>query len=372
MTLFTGLDYLAADGLHRDVALRLDAGAPEILPHTVQGGMDLTRDGARALVTPALIDLQVNGGAGKLLGEMTGPDDLAAMAQAHWATGTGAILPTLISDSDRVTEAVIAHVARARRMQPAILGLHLEGPHLAVAGAHDPARLRPLADADVARYCAARPALGHLMITLAPECATPAQIATLSHAGVIVALGHTACDHETAQAAFAAGARISTHLYNAMSGLHHRNPGLVGATLAGGHRFGLIADGVHVHPAALRVALAAADPAQVVLVSDAMALTGSDADHFTLAGRDVYRRNGRLCLADGTLAGADVTLAACVARLADWTAQPVAALAGMAIDTPLATLGLGAHPTPERLLVWHGGRATARIAHGRLMDLAAR
>jgi N-acetylglucosamine-6-phosphate deacetylase len=162
---------------------------------------------------------------------------------------------------------------------------------------------------------------------------------------------------------------MATHLYNAMSGLGHRAPGLVGATLDQGRPYGLIADGVHVHPAALRIALAAS-PDAAVLVSDAMALTGSAQDRFTLARQPVYRRNGRLERADGTLAGADLTLVAAIENLARWTGRTVSDLAPMAHAAPLGILGDGPHPTPARFVVWHKGQATARIDGGGLLPLA--
>ena len=368
MSWFTGLDLLDATGLHRDIALRVTADGAEIAPRAGKSGTDLSRDGARPLVTPGLVDLQVNGGAGRLLRDFTTIADLQAMDAAHWATGTAAVLPTLISDRPEVVRRVIDLIASAQQSCPAILGLHLEGPHLAVAGAHDPAMLRPLTDDDLALYIAARARLGVLMITLAPELVTQEQIGALNDAGVIVSLGHTGCDYDMACAAFASGARMATHLFNAMSGLHHRNPGLVGATLDCAMPYGLIADGVHVHPAALKIALAAHGPG-AVLVSDAMALTGSAADHFTLAGRPVSRRNGRLELADGTLAGADLTLVKTVENIAVWTDCDLTDAAAMATARPLALTGR-AHPTPSRWVIWQGGRATARIDSGALLPLA--
>ncbi|WP_439138165.1 N-acetylglucosamine-6-phosphate deacetylase [Roseicyclus sp.] len=369
MSWFTGLDLVDATGLHYDVALRVTADGAEIAPRTGQSGTDLSRDGLRALVTQGLVDLQVNGGAGQLLGAFTTAADLHAMDAAHWATGTAALLPTLVSDRPEVTRRVIDLVAAAQETCPAILGLHLEGPHLAVAGAHDPAILRPIGAEDLALYIAARTRLGVLMITLAPEMVTPDQIRALSDAGVIVSLGHTACDYDMACTAFDAGAQMSTHLFNAMSGLHHRNPGLVGATLERAMPYGLIADGVHVHPTTLKIALAAHETG-AVLVSDAMALTGSAADRFTLAGREVHRRNGRLELADGTLAGADLTLVKAVENVADWTARDIAETAQWALSRPLQLVGTARHPTPSRWLIWHEGRASARIDAGAVLPLA--
>jgi N-acetylglucosamine-6-phosphate deacetylase len=366
MTWFTGLDLLDGGGTRRNMALRVAGDRlAEVAPFDGQDGTDLSQGGRRALVSPGLVDLQVNGGGGRMLADCTTPAEILEIAAAHRATGTDALLPTLVSDTPEAVERVVDLVAAAQARAPgAILGLHLEGPHLAVAGAHDPGRLRPMTRADLKTYAAARARLGRLLLTVAPEVVPPARIAELSEAGVTVALGHTACDHDAATAAFAAGAVMATHLFNAMSGLQHRAPGLVGAVLDGGHRFGLVADGIHVHPAALRIALAAS-PTGAVLVSDAMAPAGTAAAGFTLGGRSVHRRDGRLELADGTLAGADLTLARAVANVARWRFAPVAEVVPMALDAPYHVLDL---PAPglrtgaaASLLVWRDGRAEARI-----------
>jgi N-acetylglucosamine-6-phosphate deacetylase len=362
----TGLDLLDGAGMQRNMALRVAGDRlAEVAAFDGQKGVDLSEGGARALVTPGLFDLQVNGGAGRMLGDCQTPQDVLAIAAAHWASGTAAILPTLISDRPEVTARVIDLVAAAQTQAPGALpGLHLEGPHLAVAGAHDPACLRPMTDTDLALYAEARARLGHLLITVAPEVVPPSQIAELTAAGITVALGHTACDHGLAESAYEAGAVMATHLFNAMSGLQHRAPGLVGATLDRGAPFGLIADGVHVDPAAVRVALRAS-PGAAVLVSDAMAVAGTTADRFTLAGREVLRRNGRLELADGTLAGADLTLVAAVENIAGWLFAGIDEVAPMAFDAPARVLGMEAPKLAEgaaaRLLVWRGGRAVARV-----------
>ncbi len=192
---------------------------------------------------------------------------------------------------------------------------------------------------DLARLCKAARALPVLMVTLAPEAATPDQIATLSRAGIIVSLGHTDCDHDTARAAFAAGACCATHLFNAMSQMGHRSPGLVGAVLAGDTHAGLIADAIHVHPAVLRTALAAR-PDGIFLVTDCMAFAGTDLTEMTLQGRTIHRRDGRLTLADGTLAGADLRMDGAIRVLVDQAGiAPERALA-MATSEPARIIGL--------------------------------
>jgi N-acetylglucosamine-6-phosphate deacetylase len=177
-------------------------------------------------------------------------------------------------------------------------------------------------------------------VTVAPESVTPGQIAALARAGVIVSLGHSDATCEQARAAFAAGARCVTHLYNAMSPLSHRAPGLVGAALdTPGVAVGIIADGVHVAPEALRVALAAKRGGGMFLVTDAMAVAGTDLTEFTHQGRRILRRNGQLTLPDeGSLAGADCTLPGVVAHVVGLGVAVDAALA-MATSLPAALIG---------------------------------
>src|SRR5690606_28626759 len=221
---------------------------------------------------PGLLDLQVNGGGGHQVSGATTVADLVMMCRVHERLGATGILPTLITDTPEATAAVIAAgIEAARAKVPGFLGLHLEGPHLDPRrkGAHDPALIRPMTDGDLNRLCEGANALPSLMVTLAPESATPAQIAALASAGVVVSLGHTDCSLAAAQAALAAGASCVTHLFNAMSQLGNREPGLVGAALTGTPFCGLIADGIHVAPETMRIAVAAA-PGRLFLVSDCM------------------------------------------------------------------------------------------------------
>lgn len=322
----SGVDLLDGDGWRRGVDIAIADGRIA----TLEKGT--ARNGAPVLC-PAPIDLQVNGGGGRMLGEAQAPGDVLEILAAHRRLGTGAILPTLISDTPEHTRTVIHLVQTAQAADPGILGLHLEGPHLARPGAHDPARLRDLTAADIALYRDARARLGRLMITLAPERATPDQIAELADAGILVSLGHTDCTFEAAVAAFAAGARMATHLFNAMSGLGHRAPGLVGAALTRAEAYGIIADGRHVADAALQVALSA-HPRGAIPVSDAMAVAGTAASSFDLGGRVVHRRDGRLTLGDGTLAGADTRLVDGLVRIARVLKRPLVQVLPMGFDRP--------------------------------------
>lgn len=293
------------------------------------------------VLCPGMIDLQVNGAGGV---QIDGATDLAGLTRVCGTLarlGATGCLPTLITATPEATEAVVAAgIAAARAGLPGFLGLHLEGPHLDPRrkGAHEAALIRPMEQADLELLLYARQNLPALMVTLAPESASLDQIATLSAAGVIVSLGHTDCSAEVAQAAMAAGARVATHLFNAMSQLGNRAPGLVGAVLGSTGFAGLIADGIHVDPLALRVALAARRDG-IFLVSDCMALAGTDLTEIQLGGRQILRRDGRLTLADGTLAGADLTLPQAVKTLVQQVGlAPERALA-MATSLPAAVLG---------------------------------
>ncbi|MEM5584861.1 N-acetylglucosamine-6-phosphate deacetylase [Roseibium sp. AS2] len=296
------------------------------------------------LVTPGLVDLQVNGGGGLMLGEVETAGDIARICAAHARLGTTALTPTLITDTPETTRKVVDLAIEAWSSGVrGFHGLHLEGPHLFAGrkGAHDADLIRPMTEADLALYEHAASHLPSLIITVAPETVTPEQITRLSAAGIHVSLGHSGASYETCRRAVEAGASLVTHLFNAMSPLQHREPGLVGAALdLGGLSVGLIADGIHVDPAAIRIALRAkAGPGRIFLVTDAMSQTGTDVSSFFLGGREIFRRNGTLTLADGTLAGADVDLPASLKFLTGPLDLPLETALAMATSGPASVLG---------------------------------
>lgn len=295
------------------------------------------------ILCPGFLDLQVNGGGGLAVSGETDAAALAAICATHARLGATGILPTLITDSPAATARVIgAGIDAAQAGVPGFLGLHIEGPHLDPRrkGAHDAALIRPMEPADLDLLLHAARHLHALMVTLAPESATLAQIAALAAAGAVVSLGHTDCNAAMAQAAMQAGAGCATHLFNAMSQMGNREPGLVGAVLAGGGFAGLIADGIHVDAMTMRVALAAKADG-VFLVSDCMALAGTDQDEMMLGGRRILRRDGRLTLQDGTLAGADLTIPRALQVLVQDVGVPVARALAMATSVPARVLGRG-------------------------------
>jgi N-acetylglucosamine-6-phosphate deacetylase len=310
LTAYTAPRLFDGDTWHDNVALVLDGTRIHSVGPVPAGATAVALDGG--LLVPGFLDLQVNGGSGHLVGPGTTVADLALVCDTHARFGVTALLPTLITDTPAVTDVVLSSGATATRQGlPGFLGLHLEGPHLTLSrkGAHDPALIRPMTEADLVRLERARATLPHLLVTVATESCTPDQIARLVKAGITVSLGHSDASFEAASAAIRAGASMATHLFNAMSQLGNRKPGLVGAALHHGIHAGIIADGIHIHPATLGIALRAkAGPGNLFLVSDSMSQAGTPLTEFALNGRTIHRRDGALRLDDGTLAGADLTM----------------------------------------------------------------
>ncbi|MEQ1941128.1 N-acetylglucosamine-6-phosphate deacetylase [Mesorhizobium sp. VNQ89] len=306
------------EGWHDDAALLVRGDTVEgiVSRDRLPPGVELC-DTAAEILAPGFVDLQVNGGGGVLLNDHPTVEGIETICRAHARFGTTALLPTLITDLPDVTAATIAAGIEAGKQNvPGFAGLHLEGPHLALTrkGAHDPQLIRAMTEADLAALVDARRELPTLLCTVAPESVTPQQVAALAAAGISVSLGHTDTSYATAIAYVDAGATLATHIFNAMSQLTNREPGLVGAALDDGRLFaGLIADGYHVDPASIGVAVRAKrGPGRIALVTDAMSTIGTTMTEFTLNGRTIYRKDGRLTLADGTLAGADLDMISAV------------------------------------------------------------
>lgn len=341
--LFDGIEW------HDGAALLVEAGRVKAIVAAGDVPADATVvDAHGLLLVPGFIDLQVNGGGGALLNAQPTLESIRQICSAHAKFGTTALLPTLITDTREVRSATIAAGLQAKAAGvPGFLGLHLEGPHLSVArkGAHDPALIRPMDDADLKEMLDCARALGILMVTVAPENATKEQVRALADAGAVVSLGHTDVGYETAVSYAKAGARTVTHLFNAMSGLGHREPGVVGAALATGTlHAGLIADGYHVDPASMGVALRAKNgPGQIFLVTDAMSPIGTDMTSFELNGREILRHGGRLTLADGTLAGADIDMLSSVRFVHEKLRLPVEEALRMASAYPADAMGISSH-----------------------------
>lgn len=267
------------------------------------------------LLAPGLIDLQVNGGGGVLFNDTPTLDGVLAMAAAHRGLGTTGLLPTVITDTPAVMRAAVRAAAQAAAIPGSgVLGVHLEGPFLNPdrRGVHQERFMRTPDETDLAQLCKLPARFGphaRVLLTLAPEQVPPAAITRLAQAGIRVAGGHSAASLECAQSALRAGMSGFTHLFNAMPPLASRAPGIALAAMTdAASGCGIIVDGIHVHPAMLRLAIAAKPAGGMLLVSDSMPPAGSGIVEFMLQDRRILRRNGRLETEDGVLAGADLNL----------------------------------------------------------------
>jgi len=309
------------------------------------------------IVSPGLVDLQVNGGFGLEVGADAGA--LRALAARLPSTGVTTFLPTAVSSRAADYRALAAAFASARGAAGARMpGLHLEGPLLSPgrAGAHREAEIAA-ARATLDDVLDDLLATGDVrLVTVAPEQpGALTLIGRLRQAGVVVSVGHSDATFEQAVAAIDAGATLTTHLYNAMSPLHHRAPGVVGAALTDDRvTVMLIADGVHVHPAALNVALRAKGPERIALVTDAIAAAGAPPGRFALAGVEVISDGKSARLADGTLAGSTLTMDRAVRMISGVAGARLEDALAMASSVPAAAIGLA---------------DTGRIAVGRSADL---
>ena len=323
--------------LHEGLALRLDAGrVAEVAP--LDPRMNATP--LRGTVTPGYVDLQVNGGGGVLLNSEPTVAGMEAIASAHRRLGTVAILPTLITDAPEVMDRA-AEAALAARGRQGLVGLHLEGPHISVArrGTHAARYIRPLDERTLAVVRRLRENGVAVMVTLAPEAAGEGGVAALAATGAVVSLGHSDADAATVRAAVAQGASCFTHLFNAMSPLGHRAPGMVGAALGSHLPSGIICDGIHVADEVVALAIRARPaPDLTFLVSDAMPTVGGP-DHFRLYDMDLRLVGGRLVNPEGSLAGAHVSMAESVARLVSHVGIAPEAALRMAVTIPARVIG---------------------------------
>jgi N-acetylglucosamine-6-phosphate deacetylase len=293
---------------------------------------------------PGFIDTQVNGGGGALFNEDPTIDTVRCIGAAHRRFGTCGFLPTLISDDLAVVERAIAAVSAAIEAGvPGVLGIHIEGPFLNVArkGVHDPAKFRDLDEQALRLLTSLRG--GKTLVTLAPEMTTAETIHKLVGAGVIVSAGHTNASYSNIANALHHGLTGFTHLFNAMSPLTSREPGVVGAALHDSRSYcGIIVDGVHVDPVVLQIALRCKARDRFMLVTDAMANVGTRQESFMLQGRHIQVRDGVCVDEDGTLAGSALDMASAVRNAARLLDLGLMEAVQMASANPAAFLGLSA------------------------------
>jgi N-acetylglucosamine-6-phosphate deacetylase len=300
---------------------------------------------AGATIAPGFVDLHVHGGGGAQVG--ADAEAVADVARFHARHGTTTMLPTTVPAAEAALTDAVRAVAAVAADPPAgaarVLGSHLEGPFVSSArpGALELRQLRAPDRDELARLLEAGGGSVRA-ITVAPELdGAAALIAAAVETGVHVSLGHTDATYEEAMAGFAAGARAATHLFNAMRPLHHREPGIVGAALStDGITVELIADGVHVHPAVIRLVHAAKGPQRVALVTDAMMAAGLPDGEYALGDQPIAVVHGEARTASGSLAGSTLTLDRAVRVCVEQAGLPLADALAMASATPAAALGL--------------------------------
>ena len=316
-----------------DVADAGDARVASATRHDLGGG----------LLLPGFIDSQVNGGGGVLFNDTPDVATIAAIGRAHRRFGTTSFLPTLISDDlGRVAAAIAAVDAAIAARVPGVEGIHIEGPFISQArkGAHDSTHIRALGPEHVALLSSLPH--GRTLVTLAPERASMETIAQLRDAGVVIAAGHSNATHAQIVDALAHGVRGFTHLFNAMSPLQSREPGVVGAALHDANSWcAIIVDGWHVHPVTLQIALACKRPHRFMLVTDAMPSVGTELDFFLLQGRRIEVVDGRCVDERGTLSGSALDMASAVRNAINMLDLPIETAVRMASTYPAEFLGLG-------------------------------
>lgn len=323
-------------------AVVIESGRILAVPYEKDLPAGIERRKIEGLLAPGFIDVQVNGGGGVMFNDVRTLEGLKTIARAHRAYGTIGMLPTFITDTrERMAEAVEAMRQALAARVPGILGIHVEGPFINPErkGVHNPAYMRPIEDEDIAILTSLSE--GRTLVTLAPETNSMEAIARLAAARVLICAGHTAGNYATIVEAHRHGLRGFTHLFNAMPPLMGREPGPVGAALdTVGTWCGLIVDGHHVDDASLRVAIAAKGTERMMLVTDAMCVTGTDLESFELHGRTIYRKDGKLTTADGTLAGSDLDMASAVRNSVRRLGLPLPEVLRMASLAPAAFLRL--------------------------------
>jgi N-acetylglucosamine-6-phosphate deacetylase len=269
------------------------------------------------LVSAGFVDVQVNGGGGALFNDHPDHNTLKTMVKGHTRYGTTAMLPTLITDSHAKMEQAANAVAQAISQDtPGIAGIHFEGPYLSHGkkGIHPAQHVRPIKDSELSIIT--RKDTGSVLLTLAPENVSPDVIADLVKQGIVVSLGHSNADIDTVLAAIEAGAHCFTHLFNAMSGLSARSPGMISAALSENSvSAGLIVDFHHVHKQNCKLAYQCLGPDRLMLVTDSMAHTGSDLQILKWQKSLITRQGDKLTLEDGSIAGSCIDMATSVRNM---------------------------------------------------------
>ena len=305
------------------------------------GEADEIHDYPDSLLLPGFVDLQVNGAFG--VDVATEPSRVTELSKVLLSTGTTAYLPTVISSPAGLYEEVLPEIPAGRPSSCAeVLGIHLEGPfiNLDKRGAHAATHIVPPDSKLLAHLLDLGPVR---MVTLAPELGGSDELVALAlRRGIAVSAGHSDAPFEVAYEAFDASVAGVTHLFNAMSALHHREPGLPGAAFAHPRAVcGLIADGLHVHPEMVGLAFRMLGPDRICLTTDAISAAGMGDGEYRLATRTVYLDGGVPRLGSGVIAGSVLTMGAAFRNILAFSGCTVPEAARMASTTPARLIGEG-------------------------------
>ena len=344
-------------------------------------------DGSSCTLVPGFIDVHIHGSGGADVMDAT-PEGLETISRFLVRHGVTGFYATTVTASRAATLAAVENAARYAESGQAgngeegaagarMLGVHLEGPFLSpeFPGAQNPAHIRPPSASEFEELLRAGPVR---LMTLAPEApGADTLIGMAAAAGVKVVLGHTAATFEQATAAVDAGVSQATHTYNAMTGLHHRRPGALGATLSDDRIYAqLIADGIHVHPAAMRILGRCKGPKRTLLISDAIRAAGMPAGRYEMGRLPVIVEDGACRLEDGTLAGSVLTLDAALRMFMSatgwplvqtWPATSLSQAQAMGLDGEVGSIRRGARA--DLVLLDSDARVAATVVGGRLAYL---
>jgi N-acetylglucosamine-6-phosphate deacetylase len=297
-----------------------------------------TAERTDSLIAPGFIDVHVHGGDGADFMDAS-EEENARILRFHAKHGTTALCATTLSGSVADIQKAVEAIARTS-WTAEIVGIHLEGPYInrQRAGAQDAGSIRPADIHELSALLALAPRL-RWMMTVAPELDGARALIEHFRDRVLFSIGHTAAGYSEAAAALEWGARHFTHLFNAMTGMHHREPGVVGAAFVSDATAELIADGIHVHPVMLRIA-ATAMPHRIALVTDAMRACGLADGEYKLYGYDVRVAEGAARLADGTLAGSVLTMGDAVKNMVELADLPIEMVLPLGSEVPARVIGV--------------------------------
>ncbi|MCF8779611.1 N-acetylglucosamine-6-phosphate deacetylase [Vibrio sp. IRLE0018] len=337
--IYTGSDVLSGHALIIENDLITSVVPAADLPSGIE-----VKDLAGANVSPGFIDLQLNGCGGVMLNDEITAETMQIMHEANLKSGCTSFLPTLITSSDEDMRAAIAAAREYHaKYENQSLGLHLEGPYLNVMkkGIHSVDYIRPSDNSMVDFICANADVV--TKVTLAPELNDPEHIEKLRDAGIIVSIGHTNATYAEARKGFEAGITFATHLFNAMTPMAGREPGVVGAIYDTPEVYaGIIADGFHVDYANIRIAHKIKGE-KLVLVTDATAPAGANMDYFIFVGKKVYYRDGKCVDENGTLGGSALTMIEAVENTVEHVGIALDEALRMATLYPAKAIGVDAY-----------------------------